>query len=507
MTQTQKALDGRTLGALLVLNLLVHFVPFARPGFQPDDFVWLHLARQGEPWSFIGTALSQATRPLGSLLFMLLPYALGLHESTQLLVLIGTTSLLTALCHLYFSGMFPRPMAALATFIFVVWPVKHEIYASQLFGVNNLAAALIIAAAIGYRRWARTSAPGWLAAALLLYGLSIFTYEIGYLAPLVFYFAERSRRPRAAGAMLFLIPAALYALRRFTAHPEIVLTIGAPQPTLETAARGLASLASNLFGLQVLRNVGYGLGAWWTAPSWFIVACAVTTALGMVAVVKWLGAIEAERESAASRSGRATEGAGLGAALLLAAPAALVLVESRHSILASLGIALALARVAARLPRWASAALITGLMTATQGLSLRQAEVSQLQASVYDALAARRADLLKERIVVVDMASLAGRISYTWGDRRDNVLRGYWGLHAFAAGGMAYMVEAVLYPEASSRPPRVATCATGLEVLEKSIKCEREFRYGRPFSIPRQGTAIIDFKEMPLPPSVDVSRK
>ena len=125
MTQTQKALDGRTLGALLVLNLLVHFVPFARPGFQPDDFVWLHLARQGEPWSFIGTALSQATRPLGSLLFMLLPYALGLHESTQLLVLIGTTSLLTALCHLYFSGMFPRPMAALATFIFVVWPVKQ----------------------------------------------------------------------------------------------------------------------------------------------------------------------------------------------------------------------------------------------------------------------------------------------------------------------------------------------------------------------------------------------
>ncbi len=71
MTQGQKAFDGRVLVALLILNLVVHFVPLERPGFQPDDFVWLHQARIEPAWSFVDRSLSQETRPLGWMLYIL----------------------------------------------------------------------------------------------------------------------------------------------------------------------------------------------------------------------------------------------------------------------------------------------------------------------------------------------------------------------------------------------------------------------------------------------------
>ena len=49
-------------------------------------------------------ALSQGVRPLGLTLFMMEPYVLGLHEGTQLAILIGTTSVLTLLVYAYLGG-------------------------------------------------------------------------------------------------------------------------------------------------------------------------------------------------------------------------------------------------------------------------------------------------------------------------------------------------------------------------------------------------------------------
>lgn len=138
-------------------------------------------------------ALSQGVRPLGLTLFMMEPYVLGLHEGTQLAILIGTTSVLTLLVYAYLGGVLKNPMAALAALAFVLWPVKHEIYASQLFGVNTLSGILVVAAGLLYRRWTRTMSALALIAGLLAYGLSLFIYEIGFLAPLLFYFVERSK--------------------------------------------------------------------------------------------------------------------------------------------------------------------------------------------------------------------------------------------------------------------------------------------------------------------------
>lgn len=491
--------DRRVVAGLLLLNILVHFIPFERPGFQPDDFIWLNLARQGEVWSFVDVGLSQGMRPLGSTLFMLLPTVLGLHEASQLLVLITTTTALTALGYLYFRGLLPGPFAALATAFFVIWPVKHEIYASQLFGVNNLAACLIVSAGLSYQRWARTSDRPALAVGVLCYGLSIFIYEIGFLAPLIFYIADRPMRREPVGALLFLIPALLYWIYRVT-HPEVLITIGRHDFSWSGLATGLVSLPSNLVGFQVVRNVAYGFWGLWNGPAWFLVfAAAVSGAVGLAAARLIAGASRDEARPVSA----ALIGFGIVSAILLAAPAALVLVESRHSVLAAFGVAIVLAGLSLRLKPALGVTLAIALTLSTLGLSLRQTEVSALQAAVYDHIAAQRDEMRRARIVVVDMASLANRVSYTWGERRTNVLRGYWGLHAFSTGGLTSMVAHALRSAGVNELPRVRGCATNPVPSDTLIRCERGFAPAeRPFEVPREGAITIDFKTMALPESL-----
>ncbi len=493
-----KALDGRVVASLLLLNVLVHFIPLARPGFQPDDFIWLNLARQGQPWSFVDVGLSQGMRPLGSTLFMLLPTVLGLHETSQLLVLIVTTSALTALGYLYLRGLFPQPLAALAAVFFVIWPVKHEIYASQLFGVNNLAACLVLSAGLLYQRWARTSDRLALAIGVICYGLSIFIYEIGFLAPLIFYFAERRRRREPVGALVFLIPALLYWIYRVT-HPEVLITIGRHDFSWSGLAIGLTSLPSNLVGFQVARNVAYGLWGLCNGPAWFLVfTAAMSVAVGFAAA----------RLIAQSRADpRPTSPAlllvGLVSALLLAAPAALVLVESRHSVLAAFGMAIVLAGLSLWLKPAIGVTLAVVLTLSAQGLSVRQSEVSALQAAVYEHIAAQRDEMRGARIVVVEMASLANRVSYTWGETQSNVLRGYWGLHAFSSGGLSSMVAHVLHSAGVTETPRVRACATKPMPTDIGFRCDRGFApVERPFEVPREGALVLDFKTMALPESI-----
>jgi hypothetical protein len=495
--------DTRVAAALLVLNLVVHFVPFERPGFQPDDFGWLELSRKGPPWSFVNLSLSQGVRPLGSMLFMMQPYVLGLHERTQLAILIGVTSLLTLLVYAYLAGLLRGPLAALAALAFVLWPVKHEIYASQLFSVNNFAAILVVASGLLFRRWTRGASGFSLAAAITAYGLSLFVYEIGYLAPILFYVVARHEGPRARSAALFLFPAVLYWIFRW-AHPDVVITTGRFAISMDALRAGLPSLPSNLIGFQLARNVAYGLWAVWKGPIWFQLFCVLTSvAIGRFAG-RWIR--EGASEAPDRREWAGIASLGLLSAFALAAPAAMSLVESRHSILASAGMGVVVAMIATRIPRMAGAAVLVILGLSTQGLALRQAEVSQLQASVRQDLGGRRDEIRAAKTVVIDMASLADRVPYTWGEKTVNVLRAYWGLHAFAAGGLSAMVSDVLDPDPRSSQPRVFVCASGLSVSADAVRCGRNYANGRPFAVRGSGTLVIDFTALALPPSLAPSR-
>ena len=493
---TPARVDLRVLALLALLNVLVHFIPLARPGFQPDDFLFLHRARVEPAWSFVEASLSQPTRPLGFLLFILLPYLLGLSEPAQLTVLITTTTLLTVLTYVLLVDLLPRPVANLAALAFVVWPVKHEMYASQLFGVNNLAGVLIVAAALFYRRWSRNSRPLALVLAVCCYGLSILIYELGYLAPLLFWLLD-SKRPRATGAAWFLLPAGLYWVLRFTA--EGVPMGGGLYPLSASILvwNVLTSLPSNLVGFQLWRNIGYGAWGVISGPGWFQLWVALMAVETGWWVRRWINEAQHAPEICKRWSVHAT--VGLAAAVLLLAPAAMILVESRQSILAAIGMGAAVASLAVWLRPWTGTAIVLTLLLSTQGLALRQAEASRLQAAVYDVLKEHRDEIRAAGSVVIDMDSLASRVSYTWGERKKNVLRGYWGIHAFASWGFRRMVVAVIYPRPAAQTPKVRVCAGGLAVSATRVSCERDFATQKPFVLDPVGVLLVDFKTMPLP--------
>jgi hypothetical protein len=368
-------------------------------------------------------------------------------------------------------------------------------------GVGILAAVLIVAAGLFYRRWARASTTSALLLSLLCYTLSISIYELGYAAPLVFHLSERAYKPRARGLALFLIPAALYWVFRLTHANAAAQPIGEhPLGAALLAFNLVTSLPSNLAGFQAARNMGYGLwGLLNGSLGSQVTGVAAALILGIISA-RWIKDAGQDVETVATWGRRAA--AGIVCAALLALPAAMVLVESRHSILASAGVGVAIAALAVRLGPTIGAIALALLLMSSQGLAVRQAEASQLQASVYKVIAERTKEIRSASVVVFDLASLADRVPYTWGEQGRNVLRSYWGIFTLSSGGFWYMVEDALYEETLGKSPRVGTCAAGLVVTETTVRCARSHTGGKPFSLARPGTLIIDFKAMPLPPSI-----
>ncbi len=212
---------------------------------------------------------------------------------------------------------------------------------------------------------------------------------------------------------------------------------------------------------------------------------------------RWIN--EAQQTPESRRSWKIHAAVGLTSAILLLAPAAMVLVESRQSILEAIGMGTVVASLAVRLRPWMGVAVVLTLLFSTQGLALRQAEASRLQAAVYDVLKSHRDDIRAAGSVVIDIESLANRVPYTWGEREKNVLRGYWGIHAFASWGFRPMVDATIYPGPAAQVPTVSVCAGGLDVSETRVSCERDYATQKPFAMGRTGVFVIDFKTMPLP--------
>ncbi len=177
----------------------------------------------------------------------------------------------------------------------------------------------------------------------------------------------------------------------------------------------------------------------------------------------------------------------------------MVLVESRQSVLAAIGMGVVVAALAGGLKPPFGAAVMVVLLLSTQGLALRQAEASRLQASVHADVRQHREEIRSAAFVVFDISSLAHRVSYTWGDRKANVLRAYWGIHTFSGWGFESMVQEVLYGAAPARVPEVRTCSGNLEISKTSVVCDRDYASQEPFVIDRTGALVIDFKAMPLP--------
>jgi hypothetical protein len=179
--------------------------------------------------------------------------------------------------------------------------------------------------------------------------------------------------------------------------------------------------------------------------------------------------------------------------VLLAAPAAAQLVESRHTVLASLAFAVLISeglRFVASWLRWLAGVAVGILLLANQGLAFRQAEAGRLSARLLSSLTERRDVLGAVSHVVIDIDSLAREIPSGWNPRPTETLRSYWGLHLFAPWGLEAMVQL-----AGGRGDQLVVCQGGLRREGDSLSCRRAWPPGAHRWTGRAGEVhIVDFE-------------
>lgn len=481
--------DHRKTALLLVAaNLATHYFPPERPGFQPDDFTLLAVGRDHDLTGLLSIALHEPSRPLGRILYLGLPWLLGLRPGIQLLLLMGVTSALAVLTHTWLSGLMEERRARLAALMSVLWPVRHEIHASLLMVVPGLAAIMALASGLLFRRYIRHGGRAVLATSAAVYLLSLLTYEIGALTPIIFLATDGRPGERGKHGVLFGLMAVLAVSIRWLPDRTQVTGGYFSLTSLSVAATG--SLVSNLAGLQLFRTLAYGL--WGVAAGGLVVAAWATLA------AFFLVRVSLPTEAAAPGRPRRIL-MGFGAAILLAAPALPPgVLESRHSVLAAIAMGVIVVEAMGAGRRAGTALIVGTLALACTGLAARQAEVSRLQARVFETLVAQMRTPGQEN-TLIDLGSLATRVDAGPGARRSGTLAAYWGLNAFSARGLRHMAEEA--SRLAGRPLRggIRVCATPIQRVGAQFRCPREFEGSLGFDDAVESTRLIDLANAAQP--------
>lgn len=475
---------------LVALNFAAHFVPLERRGFEPDDYAHFCRTLSIPRATLASQALAQYDRPLGWWLTLEMERLVGLDPLAQLAAVVLASSLLAVAGLALFTEITgcERYSFWLAV-LFVLWPAHHPMHGNLVYATIAISACLFVGAATMFLRFARRGGPGTLTASLLLYAAGLLSYELGFFVPLVAWgVAREQRRPRHAWALAFAGVALLYLAWRVALTGVTPLLGPARTPSFSALPLNtLRVLPAHFVGHIAARNFFYGLWG-------FIHLPAALAALDLAcAALMWAGTSRMlEALPQLTRRNALTLTAGL---FVLAAPACLVLVESRHTVLASLAFAPMLGqsvRSASRQRRWLGGLAMALLLISNQGLALRQAEAGRLSAAMFAAVRERHAVLESRSYAVFDLASLARRIPFTWRPKRDDVLRTYWGLSMFAPWGLENMLCA-----AGIQNARALGCTEPLRLTATHVECSRVFSSGEPvrsWSALTSETTIFDFE-------------
>jgi len=475
---------------LILLNLAAHFLPFERRGFEADDYNNYCRTLTLQRAALTSQALTQPDRPLFWWLNFEVARLVGLDAGAQLVAVVLTSTLLALSGFALFVEITGCERSSFwLTALFILWPAHHALHGTVLLTTSTGVDCLYMAAATLFLRFTRTGGPAVLAASLSLYALSLFSYELGFLAPVVAWGVARAQgRPRCAWAFTFAVVALLnlgWRSALASATPLGPVRV----PSLSALALNTAwVLPAHFVGHIALRNVLYGLWGFLHLPVGLL-------AFGLVcATLAWVGAPQMLEDLPNVDSRRMM--ALLLGLYLLAAPAALLLVESRHTVLSSLAFAPLLGqalRALSRVHHRLVSLLVAILVLANQGLALRQAEAGRLSEATFSAVRDRHALLKSSAQVVFDLAGLGREIPHTWRPKPD-VLRTYWGLYMFAPWGLEGMLCDSGIPE-----KRALGCVEPLRFTATQVECPRVFfsaEPGRSWSAARSETAVLGYEEI-----------
>lgn len=478
---------------LLLFHTTAHYLPFERAALAPDDYALLVAMGAGPASDWREAPRHDRGRPLNWAFLRLQAHVVGDNPSAGLALLFGVSLLSLLAAGSLFQALFgDRRLTLLASVLFVALPHGTEIHHTAIYANVHVALAAYMGSLALLVGFVRSGSRGRLALGLVLYGVGVFWYEVGFFAPAVL-LTVPAPTPRRRGAIVACAVVALaYLIYRYVPAAHGVPQ-GPPPLAVGLSPRTFILLLHHYGGFFAVRNTAYGLLGLLRLPWALLAAFALTDALAVLACLRLMRDLPRPPVRPL---------VGLGSALLIAFVLPVLLqrngtVGGRHLVLPSLGLILLLLAVRSRSRRLGES-LVTitlgGGLLLSQGTTWHQVLACRLNAAVYDALQRSRGELAEARVVLVDRRSFVDAIPAAWWRPPHELLNTYYGAQAFEDWGLRAMVRL-----AAGRPdlevvqlaesPR--QMGDAWEVVEGSPTGSRAFerRFRR---MPVEGSFVLD---------------
>lgn len=489
--------------ALVLINILAHFLPLERSSLGSDDYALLVRAKTLSLTDVFSLAVKQADRPLGFAVLMIKEKLLnGEAARGLLLILIMTSLVLLSVSFLLRALLGDTLLATLGAIIFCLVPYKLEVYHLPIFAYIDLANLLSVLSFVLLVCYARKPRSYTLILSLLSYTATILIYEAGFLIPVIFaVYLYLFRRERVGAALWFAIPAGAYLTFKFTGAfgnaEQIILPYR--EPSLAMVPANLLDLIQHYAGRYMARNVLYGAYQFLSVEKAWLATIILSNLAFLVGLAWWV-----ENKKLPRLDARLWP---LAMAIFVFSTLPVLFnsaggIGGRHLVLPSIAVsvfAIGLLEKAREFWRGLMLASLAVALIVSQGNAWAQVVACRINAAVYETLKERQVELARAKRVIIDTKSFADKIPFTWVQRDFNVLNTYYGAQAFEDWGLKSMVT--LATGGTGKPVYIATESPrviGQGLLEFAVSDYRGYRSvsKRVEVVPRDGTMIIDFKSV-----------
>ncbi len=423
---------------LLAFTAVGHFIPFERASLSPDDYASLLRSMSVPGFDLAAMMRVYPERPLTSAVAMLQAELFSDEATGPLVVLfLLSTAVLVATFALLRLLLGDARPALVGAIVFGLLPNKLETYHASVQIPVNLGILHYLLSFVFFVQFTRRRAGAFLLGSLVFYTLGVFSYEVGYFAPVVFllycWLYDRRSVPQV---LLFVLPAAAYAgYRLWAIEMSHAVAVGQLRPLVTL----FHQYAGGYLALALLNGVSC-----FVAMPWQWICLAVLCDVLVLWIVRGL-----MDDPKIPGIGRKEWRLALSTFFLFLLPLFLQRhggIAGRHLTLPSVGVVImALGGLRWLGPR--ARPVLLGLVGAglvvSQGNAWAQVVACRINASLYQAMQEMRGSIEKAHHVVIDVHSFREAIPSSWVRFDYAFLNSYYGAQTFEDWSLENMARLV----------------------------------------------------------------
>ena len=428
----------RAILFLVVLNLAAHFIPFERASLSPDDYYSLLKAGDLKSGSVLAMMAVYPERPISSAIVMLRSKLFADQVRVPLALLFVLSSAVLLCVHATFQILLhDQRESLLASVVFCLLPNKLESYHASVNIFMNFAVVCYLLCLILFLRAVHRDSLAIACGSALAYTIGLFSYEVGFFAPVVLLvWCLMYRRQGLKYVGILVVPALSYSIYR------VMLLRATYEATHHTGfqLRPARDLFHHYAGAYLARSVLYGGYEFFSIETPWLMLVVLADSMLLFGILRFR-----------PREFRPTDPRLLVLAVAMFACFLLPLflqerggIAGRHLMLPSLGVVLMLLPLLRRAsmghPGWWTAAVGAGLLV-SQGNAWTHVVSCRINAALYDSMRGMKGCLRAAEDVLVDVRSFRDAIPSGGIRFEHDFLNFYYGAQTFEDWSLRSMVR------------------------------------------------------------------